>query len=266
MIDVPHSVKLAQDFMMYKLSSKSTAGHGIHSPLVYSFAREVLHNRERNKYIDEIEWYRDWQLQSPLIIKKSRHGAGSKLSGDEMPIGRLIRSSSVSPKLGGFLYRLAKWLKAKNILELGTSVGISTMYLSGAQPNAKVVSLEGDSQRALLAKHSFDYMGCSNIEVIEGDFDITLPSGLDRLPKLDMVFFDGNHSAEPTLRYFKQCLSHIHNQTAFVFDDIRWSNEMFRAWQVIAQHSKVSVSIDLFNIGVVLFRKDIPKQHFVINF
>lgn len=266
MIDVTNSVRLAQNFMAYKMSSKSSAGHGIHSPLIYSFAREVVHKKERDSYINEIEWYRDWQLQSPLIIKKSRHGAGSKLPYNEIPIGKLIRSSSVSPKHGGFLYRLAKWLNAKYILELGTSVGISTMYLSGAQPHAKIVSLEGDCQRALLAKHSFDYMQCDNIEVIEGDFDITLPTGLDRLPTLDMVFFDGNHSAEPTLRYFKQCLGHIHNNTAFVFDDIRWSNEMYRAWQVIAQHSSVTVSIDLFSLGVVLFRKDIPKQHFVINF
>ncbi|HCX99672.1 MAG TPA: SAM-dependent methyltransferase [Bacteroidales bacterium] len=266
MIDVNHSVKLAQDFMVYKMSSKSSAGHGIHSPLVYSFARDVVRKKERDRYIDEIEWYRDWQIQSPLLIKKSHHGAGSKLAYNEMPIGRLIRSSSVSSKHGVFLYRLAKWLDAKQILELGTSVGISTMYLSGAQPHAKIVSLEGDRERALLAKHSFDFMECNNIEVIEGDFDITLSSGLSRLPVLDMVFFDGNHSAEPTLRYFKQCLEHIHNNTAFVFDDIRWSNEMFRTWQVIANHSSVSVSIDLFSLGVVLFRKDIPKQHFVINF
>jgi predicted O-methyltransferase YrrM len=252
--------------MTFKIFAKSPAGHGIHSPLVYDFVRSVIYPTESNDQLKEIDWYHSWQMNSPLFIKQSDFGAGSKLENKYLPLGKLIRLSSVSPKLGHLLYRTANWLNAQNILEIGTSVGISTLYLAGARPDAKVVTLEGDTQRAMVARHSFDFLGYKNIKLIEGDFDLTLDSVIESVPKLDLVFFDGYHKAEPTLRYFKRCLESMHSETVFIFDDIRWSNEMFRAWQVIAKHHSVSVSIDLFNVGIVLFRKGIPKQHFKVNF
>jgi predicted O-methyltransferase YrrM len=264
--NIPHTVKLAQEYLSFVISAKSPAGHGIHSPLVFDFVREVLYQKEKSRQLDEIEWYRDWQVNSPVILRNSNFGAGSKVNLKSSPLGRLIKTSSVSSKTGAFLFHLAKWLNAENILEIGTSVGMSTLYLASARPEATIVTLEGDNQRVKYAKHSFEFMNLNNVEVVEGDFDVTLAQALDKLPKLDMVFFDGNHRPEPTLRYFKQCLKCNHEGTAFVFDDIRWSNEMFKAWQVISQHNSVSVSIDLFNVGVILFRKGITKQHFMINF
>lgn len=264
--DIPHTVKLAQDYMNFVISAKSPAGHGIHSPLVFDFVREVLHHKEKSSELDEIEWYRNWQVNSPVTISNSNYGAGSRVSSKSSPLGRLIKGSSVSSKIGAFLFRLAKWLNAENILEIGTSVGVSTLYLASACPEANIITLEGDSQRAAYAQHSFEFMSFNNIELLEGDFDLTLGVAIEKIPKIDMVFFDGNHRAEPTLRYFKQCLKKKHDDTVFVFDDIRWSNEMFKAWQVIAQHNSVSVSIDMFNVGVILFRKGITKQHFMINF
>ena len=252
--------------MSFIISAKSPAGHGIHSPLVFDFVREVLYQKEKSSQLDEIEWYRDWQVNSPVILRNSNFGAGSKVNSKSSPLGRLIKTSSVSPKIGAFLFYLAKWLNAENILEIGTSVGMSTLYLASACPKANIITLEGDKQRVKYAKHSFEFMNFNNISVIEGDFDVTLIQAIDKLPKLDMVFFDGNHSPEPTLRYFKQCLKSKHDGSVFVFDDIRWSNEMFKAWQVISQHNSVSVSIDMFNVGVILFRKGIAKQHFMINF
>ena len=269
MIDLKSTVRYAQDYMSFLTSAKSADGHGIHSPLIYNFVNEVLNsnnNHEGNEAIKEIEWYRSWQLNSPTYLGCSMYGAGSRVCSKPMPLGKLIKDSSVSPKMGGFLLRLAKWVDAENILELGTSVGMSTLYLAKANPNAKVITLEGDTQRADMARDSFKLLGYKNIKLVEGDFDSTLGTVLDSSPKFDLIFFDGNHKAEPTLRYFRQCLEKTHSNSVFVFDDIRWSHEMFRAWQVISKHRSVSVSIDLFNLGVVIFRKGIAKQHFLINF
>lgn len=266
MVDISHSVKLAQDYMTFLVSAKSSAGHGIHSPMVYDFVRKVVQPTPSCPHLEEIEWYRDWQENSPMSIRKSTFGAGSRLAQKSIPISKLIKSTSVSSKTGSFLFRLAQWLDAKNILELGTSIGISTMYLASACPKATILTLEGDAKRAAYARDSFEFMGWDNIKLIEGEFDLTLDKVIDGYTKFDLIFFDGNHSAEPTLRYFKQCLNSRHENSVFVFDDIRWSNEMFRAWEVISQHNSVTVSIDLFNIGVAFFRNGIPKQHFMINF
>lgn len=266
MVDISHSVKLAQDYMTFLVSAKSSAGHGIHSPMVYEFVRNVIRPTPSCPQLEEIEWYRSWQENSSINIKKSTFGAGSRLAQESTTISKLIRNSSVSSKTGAFLFRLAQWLNAKNILELGTSIGISTMYLASACPKATILTLEGDAKRAAYARDSFEFMGWENIKLVEGDFDLTLSKLFDSSTKFDLVFFDGNHSAEPTLRYFMQCLNEKHENTVFVFDDIRWSNEMFRAWEVISKHKSVTVSIDLFSLGVVFFRNGMPKQHFMINF
>ncbi len=141
MTGIPHTVKLAQDYMSFMISAKSPAGHGIHSPLVFDFVREVLHQKDKPNQLNEIEWYRDWQVNSPVVLKNSNFGAGSKDLSKSSPLGRLIKNSSVSPKIGSFLFHLSKWLKAETILELGTSVGISTLYLASACPEAKILTL-----------------------------------------------------------------------------------------------------------------------------
>lgn len=267
MIDISNSVRIAQDYMSFLVSAKSTAGHGIHSPFVFDFVNEVLNSKGKwQNTLHDIEWFRNWQINSGISLGCSTYGAGSRVHTKPTSLCRIIKESSVSSKMGSFLFRLAKWVNAKSILELGTSVGISTLYLASACPKGTVTTLEGDSQRVDIAKNSFDYLGYHNINVVEGDFDLSISNVLDDSPKFDLIFFDGNHKAEPTLRYFRQCLENIHNDSVFVFDDIRWSSEMFKAWQVVSQHKSVSISIDMFNIGVVFFRKGIAKQSFMINF
>lgn len=216
--------------------------------------------------INEIEWFRNWQIDTPIKLSPSSFGAGSKYQKKPEKLAKVIRRSSVSKKTGALLYRLAKWSNATNILELGTSVGVSTMYLASSNPKANIVTLEGDQRRAKVAQNSFDVFDLQNIKVIEGDFELGLSKAKEILPNVDLVFFDGNHKAEPTLRYFKQCSKIVHENTVFVFDDIRWSREMYNAWTVIANHQNVSLSIDLFSMGVVFFRKGIKKQHIKINF
>ena len=71
----------------------------------------------------------------------------------------------------------------------------------------------------------------------------------------------------PTLDYFEQILLSSNEETIFIFDDIHWSKEMEEAWEIIKQHTAVSLSIDLFFIGIVFLKKDFKvKQHFVIRF
>ena len=139
------------------------------------------------------------------------------------------------------------------MLEMGTSLGISTMYQASASLNAKFISLEGDPKIANLAKYHLEEMKIKNVKVIEGQFDETMIGALNDLKKLDYVFIDGNHRLEPTLKYFDNCLNFAHNETVFVFDDIHWSEEMETAWAKIKDHPRVTISIDLFHMGIVFY-------------
>jgi predicted O-methyltransferase YrrM len=166
------------------------------------------------------------------------------------------------------LFRLAYYLRPQVILEIGSSLGISTSYLASTNSAAKVITLEGCPNTANEAKKNFESLGLKNVEIIVGNFGTILPDLIHRLPAAgcQLVFFDGNHRKGPTLDYFKQCLGFAHNDSVFVFDDIHWSNEMEEAWEEIKLHPEVTVTIDLFFLGIIFFRKEQAKENFVIRY
>jgi len=261
-----HKGKLVPDYLIHKLTAKSSVGHGVHSPFVYNFIREVI--RENNEITPPsiIEKIHQDNLNSNIPISIQTLGAKSISLSENSKLGSVVRLSSVTPKIGKLLYRISHWVNPRYILEIGTSVGISTMYIAAATPFAKITTLEGNPDKIEQALKNFSLSSLNNITLIEGDFNLTLNMALSSQPRLDMVFFDGNHQTEPTLHYFKQCLELSHDKSVFIFDDIRWSKEMFNTWQIIKGHKSVSISIDLFNMGILFFREGISKQHFKVNF
>ncbi|HMH23066.1 MAG TPA: class I SAM-dependent methyltransferase, partial [Puia sp.] len=160
------------------------------------------------------------------------------------------------------------YYKSRTILELGTSLGLSTAYLAGGWNGSKVISIEGSAVVAKEAGKNFRSMGLENIEQIVGDFDHTLAAAMERMGgSLDLVFIDGNHRLEPTLRYFNLLTGRLSTSSVIVLDDIHWSEEMELAWERIKEDPRVLLTIDLFFVGLVFFREEFKiKQHFTIRF
>ena len=162
---------------------------------------------------------------------------------------------------------MVKYYQPATVVELGTSLGITTSYLSLAKADANLITMEGSGEIARIAKLNFKTLGLKNIELIEGNFDNTLSPNVSRLSSVDFAFIDGNHRKEPTERYFRELLPKTNNDSILVFDDIHWSSEMEAAWETIKNNTAVTCSIDLFFIGLVFFRKEFQeKQHFRIRF
>lgn len=202
-----------------------------------------------------------------MVNKNSIHvlDFGTGKSGPRK-IFEIARKSAKSPKAGQLLYRIVKKFQPQRMLELGTSLGITTLYQASASSFEKFITLEGCPETAAKAKEIFQ-QNKLNIEIRLGDFDATLAEALKSLGKVDYIFFDGNHREEPTLHYFETCLPHIHNNTLFIFDDIHWSEEMESAWKKIKQHPKVRLTIDIFHFGLVFFREEqLEKEDFVLRF
>ncbi len=241
----------------------------IHSPFVYGLYKNVISDRTPNPDFEHIEKIRRDLLTRYRFIKKVDLGARAgemQISQRFVRVKDIARYSSVSRRKGQFLYRLTGYFKPRTIIELGTSFGISTMYLALGYRNSRVITVEGCKDTVSIASHNFNRLGVSNIEEVCGSFDSKLPELLEQLGTVDMVFFDGNHKKEATLRYFDLCLGHIHNNSILLFDDIHWSNGMKEAWENIRQHPSVTVSIDLFSMGIVFFRKELSKEDFVLRF
>ena len=241
--------------------------HDIHSPFVYQLLTTVITDKKLSSDYQEIEALRSLLLKNIAEVQIEDLGAGSLKTGTKKRcVAEIARNAAKPAKYAQLLYRLVKHFQPVNLLELGTSLGISTAYMAKANPGTKLITIEGSEAIAKLAVANFNELHLPNIEVITGNFDVQLPLLLQHTPVLDFVFFDGNHRKLPTLSYFENCLQHKHNDSVFVFDDIHWSAEMEEAWEVIKQSPEVTVTIDLFFIGLVFFRKESTKEHFVIRF
>jgi predicted O-methyltransferase YrrM len=195
------------------------------------------------------------------------HGAGSIYStNSNRTVASIAKHAAKNKKYAQLLYRIVRFYKPGSILELGTSLGISGSYLALANPKAKMISIEGSPMVADKARNCLNELGISNCEIIEGNFDQLLPGLLDK-ERWELVFVDGNHKKQPTLRYFQWLMGNIRSGSILIFDDIHWSGEMEEAWEAIKQHPGVKLTIDLFFIGLVFFREEFhEKQDFTIRF
>ena len=261
-------LQLASKYIQFWLRASNGKGHGIHSPFVFDFVTNVL-NDKRNFYCYEtIEFLRNELKQNNTVITIEDFGAGSHTKQyNQRSISSIASSALKTPKFSRLLFRMVDHYQPSVILELGTSLGITTSYLAYAKSDANITTMEGAAAIASVAEQNFKRLRLQNIQIITGNFDDTLPDVLNKISVVDFAFVDGNHRKEPTLNYFRQLLSKANEHSVFIFDDIHWSKDMEEAWNEIKAHNAVTVSVDLFFIGIVFFRKENKaKQDFVIRF
>jgi predicted O-methyltransferase YrrM len=253
----------AYKYLLFTLKARNRKGHGIHSPFLFELISNNFLDSTPYYCFEKIELLRGkLETNYTKIIVKDL-GAGSvKMKNPERRISHIAKNSGTPKKYGELLFKLCNYVKPKAILELGSSLGLGTAYLASYSKFAKVISIEGCPQTAELAKRNIEELGLKNIEIFTGDFSDCLPIAVQKLTNLDLVYIDGNHRKEATLQYFEFCLNYAKENAVFVFDDIYWSKEMWEAWQAIKNHEKVTSTIDLFRMGIVFFRKDLPKQNF----
>ena len=257
---------LANNLLKYKLFSKHKFGHGIHSPFVYEFITKILNNKNTFPEFSKIEAERKKLLKSNEIIDVEDLGAGSKkLKSTKREVSKIAKYSLKNKKYSQLIYRISAFYKPKNIIELGTSLGITTSYLAKSNNDSKVTTIEGCKNITEIARTTFSNLEIENITQITGDFSNKLKQVLET-DSPDLVFFDGNHQYQATIDYFNLSLNYINKNSIFIFDDIYWSEEMTKAWEEIKNNKNVIVSIDLFNLGIVFFNKDLSKQNFIIRY
>ena len=260
--------QLAKKYLHYYLTASNGKGHGIHSPFVFDFIKSVLNDKTVYPDYLPIEKRRKLLLNDSSVIAVEDFGAGSSVIKTNKRAVSAIAASSLKPKkYAQLLYRMVKYYQPANILELGTSFGITTAYLAAVNKTSKVITCEGSEAIASIAKQNFADLQLKNVQLTEGDFAKTLSPLLSSLREINFAFIDGNHRKEPTLDYFNQLLKHATPASILVFDDIHWSAEMEEAWAAIKEHPALTLTIDLFFVSIVFCNPDINhKQHFAIRF
>ncbi len=259
--------QLTKKYLNYYFTASNGKGHGVHSPFVFEFIKFVLNDRKHYEIYDKAEAVRKRLLNDERFIEIEDFGAGSAVIKTRKRKIKDIAASSLKPKkYSRLLFRMVQYYSRQQVLELGTSFGITTAYMASAKNNPAVTTMEGSAEIAGIAQQNFNLLELNNINIITGDFDNTLPAFLTAR-KIGLAFVDGNHRKLPTLRYFEQLLLSAQDETIIVFDDIHWSSEMEEAWGAVKQHDAATLSIDLFFVGIVFLRKDFKvKQHFTVRF
>lgn len=258
---------MAIRYLGYCCRSKSK--FKVHSPFVYTFYTEVIQDRTPSKACAFIEKHRRKLFKQKNLLETTDFGSAcitSEYKTRVRTVSDVARKSSISEKYASLLYRITVFSKAENILEIGTAMGISTMYIACAAPKSHIMTMEGCAMIAQKALDGFKKHKLDNIKLIQGNFDKTLSKSLKTVNKLDLVFIDGNHKEKATVSYFNEILPKLHSGSIVVIDDIHWSKGMENAWNKISGRKEVSISIDLFRMGILIFREDIAKEHFLLKY
>jgi predicted O-methyltransferase YrrM len=240
-------------YLKYRLRARHRDGRGIHPPFAYEMVSKVIHGKGPDiPGLSIIEDYRRDLLQITRSIPLEDHGAGSRwVGGAERRISDLVRRTAVPPRCGRLLGRLVHHFKPASMIELGTGAGIGSLYLALANPEGRLLTCEGSLALARLAEKGFEKLGIGNIEVHTGLFTEILPGLLNQVGPDLFVFIDGDHREEKLITYVSQILASDREDLTIVMDDIHWSGGMYRAWKRIIKRPEISLSIELFNTGIV---------------
>lgn len=258
---------IAWRYIRYIFLSGHKKGHGIHSPFIFDLVSNVFRNKIDSRVVFTIEKIRKKLIANQGVLEVNDLGAGSgKMKTRSRKVSDIVRYSSVPEKYGVLLANMSQAFGGRLILEFGTSLGISTMYLASTVPDKEVITMEGCSSTAAVASESFREAGLSNISILTGHFDDLLPdvAGNGIVPGL--IFIDGDHRRESVLKYFDRVAEMAGSKTVVMIDDIYLSDEMADAWDEIKRHGKVTATIDIFRMGIVFFREGLTRYDYVIRY
>lgn len=263
---------IIKSYLNFLWSSKNQ--HGVHSPFVYNLVTKCFYDKKNYPEYSILKDYRNSLLVNKNTIEVTDFGAGSRVfKSNTRAIHQIAKNAGISSKRAELLYRIVNYFQPENILEIGTSLGLATSALSLGNKNAKITTLEGCPSTMSIAKSQISNChtergrsaNFQNIEFINIKFEDYLNNYQLSTINYQLIYFDGNHSKKATLDYFELLLPTITNDSVWIFDDIHWSKDMEGSWELIKNHPKVKVTIDTFQWGIVFFRAEQEKEHFVIR-
>ena len=242
-------------------------GHGIHSPYLFEFVNKVIFNGAELTVPPEIiRTHRELKKDRTQIPEVKLGAASHVNSTGERSAASFVRHSSVSEKYGALLYRISRWFEPEMIIELGSGLGISSLYLASGSPHVPLHSIEGNPHRASFAEKVVAGLKMEMLNIHQGEMDEELNKLIPHVRGRFVAFVDGNHRYEPTIAYVRKLMEVAGDEALIIMDDIYWSKEMFKAWEELKSWPESRVSVDLYQMGIILLRRDLAKASFKFKF
>jgi precorrin-6B methylase 2 len=287
-------------FLRHLLTSRSTAGHGVHSPYVYDFLTTVVRSRTDLKIVTQVENLRRAMLSDKRIIRVTDFGAGSVTrAGGERSVAEIARTAAVPAKEAGLLSRIVSSMLASEvrqsgeaveqagdlpdggeaapqswrarskdqgiILELGTSLGISTLALALAAPERRVITVEGCPETAAIARENLRNHGASNATVMNLEFSAALECIRKEGLIASFAFIDGNHRGTAITQYIPQ-IAAMGEEIIIVADDIHLTKDMFLAWRSLTASGIATATMETLRLGIFFIKHGLTPGRYRIRY
>ena len=284
-----------KSWLRHQLTAWNTGGEGVHSPYLFEWVRMVMMDKNAYYIWGEIERCREKMLRDERELEFVDYGSaiksrslenGSKTAcrlefRDMRRVCDIARRSLAKRKYAQMLSRLVNWLGASHslengsgtayslefrgltIVELGTSLGVTTAYMAAMDSRNRVVTFEGCEAVANMARENWKALNINNIECRVGEIDVE--ELVRDIEHLDVAFIDANHTYVSTCEYFDVLAGKVREKSVIVVDDIHYSEEMEKAWKAICADERVTSTIDLYQMGLVFFDKHYWKRHYTMR-
>lgn len=260
---LPKTNTLRKGILLYR-GIRYRKGYGVHSPFVFNLITKVIEESCSYYSFYDIELVRKQLLFREDTISYPDRQQKGKLR--RRTIGEIVEREAIKPEHGALLFRLTNYFKSQTILQLGPSMGISTLYLTSYAPGLKCIAIENVPEFASIAEITFKKAARNPIDLRTGTYKNLLPEALNDLGKIDFVFFNTLYEQYNNLALFEACLKNIHEETVFVFEGIKANRKMREFWKEICAHPETVVTIDLYSMGVVFFNKRLHKRDYIVYF
>lgn len=260
---IPKANTLRKSVLLYR-GIRYRKGYGVHSPFVFNLITKVIEERCSYYSFYDIELIRkQLHFRDNIITYPDRQQKGVLRS---RTVGEIVEREAIKPKHGALLFRLTNYFKSKNILQLGPSMGLSTLYLTSYATGLKCIALENIPEFASIAQIVFDKATRNPIDLRTGSYKELLPQALKDIKHLDFVFFNTLYEQQNNIWLFNECVKQVHNETIFVFEGIKASCKMREFWKEVCSHPEVTVTVDLYSMGIVFFNKKLHKRDYIVYF
>lgn len=259
---------------LVRLKQKKTITHLLahNNPLLTIIVESFLQLKNNKLSITDIstfqacEKYRNKLLQDDTIVSFEIFG-----SNKIMLVKDICKKAASKPIWAKFLFLITNSLTSPHFLEIGTNLGISGTYILEAlkhKKDSKLYTMEGLPQLCEIAQNQFSTISNNTkYKIYEGLYKNTFPKLLMDNKNFNIVFIDGNHKKEPTIKYFTELQSQLSSPAIIIFDDINWSLDMQKVWKIVKSNKNVCYSIDMFKFGILIFDKKSAnkKEHYKLH-
>lgn len=234
----------------------------IHSPEVFRLQQFLKTSSIREEDFRLINSYRKRLLQDKSEICFQHPYLEQEI---RKRVCNIARGEGKKARSGKLLYSLVRYFKPAILVETGTSLGLSLCYqVLAMSQESRMISIEGAKELLAYTQDQIPLFPGKNLQLIQAKLPQDLPEVLADLKTVDWFFMDADHRYESVMAQMELLMPFVNEKTAILIDDIRWSEGMHEAWKELCFHPSVSHSIDFYDMGLLLFRRNTSGRRFYL--